>query len=295
MKGLELARRYYETYGKDMLKRVEQMAPGISKRAAVGLVGEGSQCFGFDDILSQDHDFAPGFCIWLSDEDFAAHGALLQQAYDEMPKQFEGFSGENIIAADRLGVTSISRFYVRFTLEPKGIPTTPIGWLVASESQLAAATNGEIFRDDEGEFTEIRKKLLNFYPEDVLRKKIAARAAVMSQAGQYNLFRGIQRGDSVATLLALSKFTEATMSMIYLLNRKYMPFYKWAFHGLKDLPLLACDIAPLLKAAVNIPELVRKECAEVAAKKSLDITEDICHRMAEELNRQEFSALRILS
>ncbi len=292
MKGLELARRYYEDYGQDMLKRAEQAAPGLTKRAAVGLVGEGSQCFGFDDQLSWDHDFAPGFCIWLSDADFAAYGAALQQAYDRMPEDFKGFSRKNVIARDRLGVMSIGGFYARFTGNPEGAPAANLDWLLTSEAQLAAATNGEVFRDDTGTFTAIRKQLLNFYPEDVLRKKLAARAAVMSQAGQYNLLRVIRRGDCTAALLALARFTEAAMSMVYLLNRRYTPFYKWAFHGLADLPLLASDIAPLLTEAACVPDLVKAGRLEEAGQKAFDITENICRRTAEELNRQGFSAVR---
>lgn len=293
MKGLTLARSYYEAYGRDLLERAEQAAPGLTRRAAVGLAGEGSQCFGFDDALSHDHDFAPGFCIWLSDADFAACGAELQQAYDRLPADYQGFSRENIIARDRLGVMTVGQFYARFTGNPDGAPATNLDWLFTSEVQLAAATNGEIFRDDDGSFTAIRKQLLAFYPADVLRKKLAARAAVMSQAGQYNLMRVIRRGDGVAALLALARFTEATLSMVYLLNRRYTPFYKWAFHGLADLPLLASEIAPLLtEAGAEVPHLVKAGRLDEAGQKSFDITEAICHATAVELNRQGFSAVR---
>ena len=67
MKGLELSQRYYEAYGREMIERID---PALLARVSVGLCGEGSQCFGFDDQISQDHDFAPGFCVWLSEEDF---------------------------------------------------------------------------------------------------------------------------------------------------------------------------------------------------------------------------------
>ena len=62
MKGLELARKYYEEYGIPML---ENEFPETRKYLAVGLVGSGSECLGYDDKISQDHDFEPGFCIFL--------------------------------------------------------------------------------------------------------------------------------------------------------------------------------------------------------------------------------------
>ena len=50
--GLELCRRYYEKYGKTMIAEKFSAYEG---RIAVGLVGKGSDCFGFDDAQSMDH------------------------------------------------------------------------------------------------------------------------------------------------------------------------------------------------------------------------------------------------
>ena len=44
MKGLELARKYYETYMPQLLEAV----PEARGRIVAGLVGEGSQCFAAD-------------------------------------------------------------------------------------------------------------------------------------------------------------------------------------------------------------------------------------------------------
>lgn len=57
MKGLELCRLYYEEVGAPELKA---RFPELMSRAAVGLSGQGSDCLGFDDEFSRDHDYGPG-------------------------------------------------------------------------------------------------------------------------------------------------------------------------------------------------------------------------------------------
>ncbi len=286
MKGLLLAEKYYQEFGAEMIAKT---VPQLSKRIAAGLVGEGSQCFGFDDEISWDHDFAPGFCLWLTDEDYALYADALKQAYESLPKEFMGFSCSNIIASDRLGVFSINRFYSKFTGLDHA-PETNMDWLMISESNLAACTNGKIFSDEMGEFSELRSKLLNFYPDDVLRKKIAARAAVMSQAGQYNLLRTTKRKDTVSASLASARFTEAALSIIFLLNRRYMPFYKWAYKAALQLPLhqlkpCVALLANLPKAVVMMDEGKFSHAYELA----FSITEEICENVGKELNVQGFS------
>ena len=66
MNGLELSERFYLECGKPML--AEQFSDCLP-HLAVGLFGSGSECFGFDDEVSRDHDFEPGFMILLPGED----------------------------------------------------------------------------------------------------------------------------------------------------------------------------------------------------------------------------------
>lgn len=67
MKGLELCKSYYENIGKPELFRI---FPEVMGRAAAGLSGQGSDCLGLDDEFSRDHDFGPGFILWLTDADY---------------------------------------------------------------------------------------------------------------------------------------------------------------------------------------------------------------------------------
>ncbi|MBR2717319.1 MAG: DUF4037 domain-containing protein, partial [Oscillospiraceae bacterium] len=236
MKGLELSRLYYEQVGLPMLKRG---FPAVLDRLAAGLVGEGSECFGYDDEISRDHDYGPSFCLWLTEADYETVGPTLARAYAALPGDFLGVPRrrEEPYGTGRVGVLSTDAFYRRF-LGLACPPETAREWLFMNENALAAATNGAVFSDPLGEFSGIRRAILGYYPEDVRRKKIAARAVTMAQAGQYNYARCMRRGESGAASLALGEFVRAAVSMIYLLNRRYAPYYKWVFRVMEDLPSL---------------------------------------------------------
>jgi Domain of unknown function (DUF4037) len=244
MKGLELAEEYYEAYGRPM---VAEHFGAYQDRIAVGLVGEGSECFGFDDELSQDHDWGPGFCAWLTSSDYAEIGTDLQARYDALPKSHRGLHRrvEGPHAGKRTGVFAIKDFYRRF-IRYDHVPGSLAEWRSLPETYLATATNGRVFTDPLGEFTAFRNGLLAFYPEDVRLKKLAARCATAGQTGQYNYKRSVDRGELVAAHCALSAFMEATASIVYLLNKRYRPFYKWMHRGMKELPVLGAPCHRLL-------------------------------------------------
>ena len=275
MTGLEAARRQYEQVGRPAL---ETQFAGLLPRMAIGLAGEGSECFGFDDALSRDHDWGAGFCIWLDEADFRSYGAQVQALYDSLPAA-EGLALRSAgqYGAGRVGCLCTASWYRRYTGCPAG-PQTLEQWRRVPEAFLATAVNGEVFADPLGHFTAVRQRLIGFYPEDVRLKKLAARAAVMAQAGQYNYPRCLRRGELVAAQLARSEFMRAGMSLVYLLNRRYAPFYKWMHRGLRDLPVLP-------RAYAQFDELARMPDGAQAAEK----IEGICLTAAAELRRQGLS------
>ncbi len=265
MRGLELARAYYEQCGAEWLRRE---FPGYVDRIAVGLVGEGSECFGFDDDISTDHDFEPGFCLWITQEDEQAIGFKLMRGYKKLPDTFMGVSRKavSLFGGGRRGVHGIGEFYESFTGSP-GAPEELMQWLKLPEHALACAVNGEVFADGLGEFSRIRSTLQAGYPEDVRLKKIAARAAVMAQAGQYNFMRCVRRGEYGAAALALTEFAQAAVSMAHLLCSRYAPYYKWGFRSLRSLGdgSMAARLEWLITSPTN----------EETAKKKSDAVEEI--------------------
>lgn len=247
--GMELCEAFYEEYGKPMIRG---KFPEYEHLIAVGLVGEGSECFGFDDQVSRDHDFGPGFCLWLTDSVYDEIGEQLQRAYEELPSTYMGITRFTTLKAQkRVGVFRIGDFYENL-IGLRDVPTTQNQWLFLDDYRLATTVNGKVFRDDLGEFTRIRRGILSYYPEEVRIRKIAREAALMAQSGQYNYSRMFGRGEKVTAVIALSEFMKHTMAMVYLLNRTYAPFYKWMHRGMKGLRVLP-EIRDILDSLVEFP------------------------------------------
>ena len=271
--GLALSEAYYHQYGRSM---IEESFSAYKRYMAVGLVGEGSDCLGFDDDLSESHDFGPGFCIWLPDEVYQNIGWKLREAYEKLPRTYQNKRRiETAEGHDRVGVFSIGEFYRRYT-GCKDVPGAPVEWLLAPETSFATVTSGKVFEDHLGEFTRIRQGILDFYPRDVLLKKLAARMAMMSQTGQYNYERIMKRNDYASAYLACSEFVRNAVSMIYLLNGRYMPFYKWVFRGMDQLKILS-DMKPMLGKLAALPDLPEH------TEEKAGIIEDICIEIRDEL------------
>lgn len=262
--GLKLARAFWTQMGKPM---IAAKYPQYAGRIAAGLVGHGSECYGFDDAYSQDHDFGPRFCLWLTDEDYAAIGEQLEADYEALPRKFSVDAQGHVTfeaharsdasgafpsagagspvtpraqdANRRDGVFRIGDFFESITgYRTAPAQTAPHEWLMLQESTLAAATNGEVFADPTGQFSKTRQGFKDM-PDDVRLTLISKRLGMIAQAGQYNLPRSLKRGDGAAAWLSIHEFVQATASLVFLVNVPmvvgYMPYYKWQFAALRKL------------------------------------------------------------
>ncbi len=281
MKGLEICRNFYLEYGKPM---IHEQFPEYENLIAVGLVGSGSECYGFDDEISRDHDFEAGFCIFLPGEDIIDRKIefQLERAYAKLPKEYEGLKRSLIspVGSNRHGVIRTADFY----REKIGSETGEMSisdWLTIDDFYLAEATNGEVFFDPEGGFTRIRNNISNM-PEDIRLKKLAGNILLMAQSGQYNYTRCLEHGESGAAQLAVFNYVQATMRSVFLLNKEYMPYYKWSFRALRNLDKLS-NLADLLEF------LLTSENDEISSETKYSVIEDISSMLIDELQNQEIT------
>lgn len=256
MKGLELCEAYYNTYGSKMIR--DKFAR-YQDRIAIGLIGEGSDCFGYDDEISRDHDWGPGFCLWLDSDDYNAVGSALQAEYEKLPQYFENFKRlSSRWGKTRIGVFEIGAFYRRF-IGRSSAPDNAEQWFSLPEPNLAVCTNGKIFCDPLGKFSAIREGLLAYFPEDVRLAKIVSHCIAAAQSGQYNYPRMMKRDEPFAAQYALTKFCAEVISLAFLLNRRFCPFYKWSHKAVRELTVLGDYLYRQVHSLITEPDVEKQE------------------------------------
>ncbi len=101
------SRRFYEIQVAPMIR---SKFKEYESRIAVGIAGEGSDCFGYDDFISRDHDFGTGVCLWLTEDDFHKYGRLLSIAYNELVDSTPGANLTDRLRERRRNVQGL--FYI---------------------------------------------------------------------------------------------------------------------------------------------------------------------------------------
>lgn len=277
MNGMELSRHYFNDIA---LPDLQHQFPLLQPRLAAGLVGNGSECFGYDDEISRDHDWGVDFFLWVLDEDRSQIAALRQwksALFEQFPPEFPR---ERSTYGATITVQTVGDFYASLIGYPNG-PTEIQEWRRVPEENFAMATNGTVFLDNAGHFSATRQKLRSYYPEDLRRKKLAARCMSIAQTGQYNLGRCYKRQDWVTYMTVLSRFCESVVAMVFLLNKEFRPYYKWAFKRLTELPILGASIG----SSLNKLAMSSGTGGALFAENTADI-DDICKALIDEMKRQ---------
>ena len=281
MNGLEISEAYFQEHGLPMLR---ERFPELLPHLAAGLFGSGSECFGYDDDASRDHDFDPGFVLLLPGEDLVDRRQefALERAYAALPKEFMGVKRPKMapVGGNRRGVVRMADFLVGKTGSPTG-ELTAGQWLSVPSHALAEVVNGKVFFDGSGALTRIRARLAR-YPADVRRKKLAGHLLLAAQAGQYNYARCLRHGETGAAQLAAIAYAQSAMEAVFLLNDVYQPFYKWRFRAMRALPKLSIE-AELLEY------LITTDNEGSLAHDKLEVIEGIAADLVAELSAQGLS------
>ncbi len=228
LKGMDLSKRFFS----------EILYPKIKKEfkipVAVGLMGYGSECYGYDDHISVDHDFSAMPVILIRHEDYMEYGEKLKKILLELPEEYMGFRvlEESIWGKNRRGVLDIDEYIYKFLGSSCG-PEKEENFRDIPQHLLSSFTNGEIFIDEIGVITKLREKL-KFYPENIRLNMMATRCMSMNSAF-VNYERCTMRSEEVASYKAIEIFMTSAMEMYFLIHKVYCPYYKWQHRMLREI------------------------------------------------------------
>jgi hypothetical protein len=106
----------------------------------------------------------------------------------------------------------------------------------------------------------------------------------LAQTGQYNHARVAKRGDWVTVRSIISLFHSSAVAMVFLMNRTFRPYYKWAFRMMRELPVLGSKIAANLEKLALASGFDKNSLEEQQEEMS-----SVCSAIAAELRRQNLS------
>lgn len=235
--GLEICRRYFN---EKVFPMIEKEYPELVGHFAAGLFGEGSDAYGYDDLVSRDHDWGPGTVILINDRGlFDRYGQSLTDSLirlGEETGEFMGFAPDiSSISMGRRGVFWTDDYY-RDVMGGEDFR-----YIMAPEYQVAAAVNGEVFYDPEQTATSVRKDLDGYFPENIYKRNLMQECALFSQELQYNYLRSKRRKDELTAEMMLSDGLKHAARIRFILAKRYIPHDKWLYRGLKDIDAKAYE------------------------------------------------------
>lgn len=193
-------------------------------------VGEGSDVLGYDDAISQDHNFCPRVALFLPDELHGSIGETLSEALTaDLPTHYAGVPLAKELLSPALQVLGLRRYHER-ALDVPALPSSDAHWLLCDEQKLLELTAGAIFHDPSGQLGAIRRQLA-YYPPGVRLYLLRTCFARMSESA--GVERSIRREDWIATNHYVSCFVYFAIRAAHLLSRRYCPYHKWMAYSLQ--------------------------------------------------------------
>ena len=181
IKGLKLSEDYFNSTKSLLFKGLPN---SVIESLTIGLFGLGSECYGCDDLISEDHDFDPGYIVLVTNNVKKSDFELLKENYNNLNKCFNRFY---VMPLDKKGVHYFDEYLNNF-LGIKDLNNI-------STLSKSLITNGKIFYKGiyslyDIVINKIKKETNYNYLSDLILKTLE-----INQYIPYNLNRALERND----------------------------------------------------------------------------------------------------
>jgi Domain of unknown function (DUF4037) len=252
-----------EAYHRDIVRPL-LLARWPNLPYAAGRLGSGSDVLGYDDAMSQDHDWGLRLNLLVAPELVGEVDAYLEA---QLPSEYAGWPTRFVTswheqARSQVQVDSARDFALsRLGVDPRG-GMDPVAWLGLPGQSILEVTAGPVLVDANGEITAIRDALA-WYPEDLWRYVLAADWARLEQelplAGRTG-----HRGDETGSVVVMGRLVRTAMHLGFLLERRWPPYAKWLGTAFATLPV-ATVVGPHLATAVSAADWRQRQTSLVTA------------------------------
>lgn len=225
IKGIELCRRFH----------MEIVEPVMTDKYSFlsyssALLGPGSEVLGYDTEMSTDHDWVPRVYLFLNQLDIGYSEQIQATLHERAPERFYGFP----IDIRKSVITTVPRFIESYLAVNKDEGLEPEDWLTFPSQSLLEITRGEVYRDDNGQLSTLRKQF-EYYPHDIWLYLMASSWQRIGQEEHLMLRSGFI-GDELGSAIIASRLVRDIINLCFLMERQYAPYPKWfgtAFNRLK--------------------------------------------------------------
>jgi hypothetical protein len=260
--GLELSRQFYQESVRPVL---DAAYPGLPHSAA--LLGRGSEVLGFDDEVSEDHDWQPRVLLFLREEDHSRHGEAIGETLRHgLPPRFRDHPTAFKILTVRSYFLEQLDFDIDTEIEARD-------WLTFPEQRLRMLTAGAVHQDEVG-LQAVRDRIA-YYPDDVWLYLLVAgwwrihpEANLLGRAGSV--------GDELGSALIGSRLVLDLMRLCFLMERQYAPYSKWFGTAFSQLTCGA-ELSPILWEALRAETWPERENALMAAYEGVAAMHNALH------------------
>ena len=221
MEGIQRARRFWH---KVVLPLLKTDLGAFFDEMSVALIGEGSDVLGFDDTISEDHNYWPRLTVFIDDNQYGDFDSqILEQAREQLPSDFEGYTLARNGPYASLSFQPLCEHFRRH-LSAVDFPLTTRDWLLTNEQNLAEIVAATVFHDPSGQLQRAIDSV-GFYPESIAPFIVVRALERLSEVG--GIERSIRRNDRLSANFYFTQFCYYSIRLLHLLNGRYCPYHKW--------------------------------------------------------------------
>lgn len=211
IKGLELSESFFNENKALLFKKIPSNA---IEYITIGLFGFGSECYGVDDEISEDHNFDQGFIILVEDSVPLTDFLKIKQAYDCLPKLYKRFC--------LLNQTKHGVHYMKEYLNYLGVNVIKN----ISDESKALLLNGKLFYQGfASTFANLRYDIRKNSNYDFLID-LSLKALEINKYIPYNLKRSLDRGDLYTFKSLKNNLVNHLIEFYYIYHKMYLPHDK---------------------------------------------------------------------